>query len=588
MKSVQKIIRQEIRVSIKGLALVAGLTLLIVAFDVVSPWPFKILIDNVFSANPLDQDSKLGFVLKFFHSRALLGFFTVFLYFISSFGLSVVQYLHSVVTKKVIKNITTRFSKLAFRNLESLAIGFYRKQEIGDYVYRMSYDVSALGNFVEDGILPLLTSGLYLAVTLTIMFFISVQLTLLSLAVLPVLTLGLFYFNAYTTYATKRSEIINSSAFTFIEEALTHLRIIQAFSEQKRQAKVFDERTESALKSDVVSYRLDFLLSLLVGVIIAVSYSFVILYGIQGVFSGALTTGLVVVFVFYLDNLTNPIISIIDAVTAARQSYIKMGRMEDFFAEKRHLERGGTIAKITDTTLRFEKVTVRGDEGKPIVHNLSFEIEPGKMTVIFGVNGSGKTSVVNLILRFIEKPSSGKIYLGGIPLEQYDIEALRRAIAFVPQEISLFDDTIRNNIAFGNPRSSWSDIRHAAHLAAATDFIKNLPGGYRFRVGEAGNFLSGGQRQRIMLARALLRNDAKIFLFDETLSALDVKTRGEVIENIARVTHGKTAIVVSNIFSVVRAADNVIVLHQGEVIYSGPSKRLQHESSLYKMIIDTI
>lgn len=383
-----------------------------------------------------------------------------------------------------------------------MAIGFYRKQEIGDYVYRMSYDVSALGDFIEDGILPLITSSLYLLVTLGVMFFISPMLTFLSLAALPVLTISLYYFNIYTTYATKRSETTNSSSFAFIEEALTHLRIIQAFSQQKKQSESFNKRTETTLNSDLVSYRLDFLLILLVGVIIAVSYSFVILYGIQEVFTGTLTTGLVVVFIFYLDNLTNPVINIIDAVTASRQAYLKMNRMNDFFSEKKHFEQGGKLTKIGDTTIRFENVTVLGEEGRPIVKDLSFEIEPKKMTVIFGLNGSGKTSVVNLILRFIEHPSSGRIYLGGIPLEEYDIEALRKEIAFVPQEISLFDDTIRNNIAFGSEHSSLDDIRQAAREADADGFIKNLPQGYNFRVGEAGNFLSGGQRQRIMLARA--------------------------------------------------------------------------------------
>ncbi len=585
-RPVNVVLRAEIRANARWLSLVLFLMLLVVGFDVIAPWPFKILIDDVLGSA---GESGGFFLSRIFHSRALLGFFAVFLYFISTFSLEIVQYLNSATTKKVIKNITTHFSKAAFEHLQALTIGFYRKQQIGDYIYRLSYDVSALGSFLEEGILPLITSLLYVGATVTIMFFINVKLTLFSLIALPFLALGLYFFNLYTVFATERSEILNSATFSFIEEALSHLKIIQAFSQERRESKTFNRKVDASLESDVISYRLDFLLTLLVGVLIAVSYSLIILYGIQAVFAGTLTTGLLIVFIFYLDNLTNPILSIIYATTEIRQSYIKIKRMNDFFDPKTALRETGSIKTIRDARIRFDRVSVRGKErGSGILHNISFEIEPGKRTVIFGMNGSGKTSVVNLIMRFIDKPSSGRIFLGNALLEQYDVGALREAIAFVPQEISLFNGTIRENIAFGNPQSTRAQVKEAARRAAADEFIEHLPGAYNFQVGEGGDFLSGGQRQRIMLSRALLKKDTKILLFDETLSALDVKTRREVLVNIYRFSKGKTAIIVSNIFDVVRAAENVIVLHRGRLIYSGPSSRLPREVALYKMIADNV
>jgi ABC-type multidrug transport system fused ATPase/permease subunit len=586
MKLINKILYKEVRVHIWTLIFVAILMLATVGLEAIGPWPFKILIDNVLSPNPLVLSFHNILLENILRSRYLLGFLVVLIYFVSSFGLAIVEYVQSIMTKKMVRVLTSDFSKKAFKNMQSLAIGFYKNQQIGDYIYRLSYDVGALGELLEEGVLPLVTSSLYLIVTVTVMLFIDVNLTLLALAAVPFLAIGLYSFNAYISYATKKSESFNSASFSFIEEALTHLKIIQAFSQEHRESKAFDKKTDIQLTGDLSLFRLDFLLTLLVGVIIAMSYSVIILYGIHAVFGGVLTTGLLIVFIFYLDNLTNPLLSIIYAATSAKQSYIKIMRMSDFFTTRTHLGEGGAIITMEHSDIRFEHVTLSGDKNSKILKHMSFTIEANKRTVIFGINGSGKTSVVNLILRFIDKPDSGGVFVGGINIQDYNLKFLRDNIAFVPQEITLFSDSIRNNIAFGSQHATKKDIEEAARLAGAHEFIMHLPGGYDFQVGEGGGFVSGGQRQRLMLARALMKKQAKILLFDETFSALDVKSRMEVLENIYHFSQGKTTIIVSNIFEVVSAADNVVVLNKGEVIYSGPSSRLPKEISLYKMIID--
>lgn len=585
MKIINRVLYSEIGADKRGLFFLLVLMLSVVVLDAIAPWPFKVLIDNVLGGAPLALNVGFEPLRRLFASKYLLGFFAILVYFGSTFALSLVEYLQSVFTKSIIKNLTASFSKNAFKNLESLAIGFYKKQQIGDYIYRLSYDVSAIGELLEDGVLPFLTSALYLLVTLGVMVLISPKLTILSLVALPFLAVGLYSFNASITRATKRSESLSSATFSFIEEALTHLKIIQAFTQERRKSGEFNKRSELSLRSDVAMYKLDFLLTLLVGLIIAIGYSVIMLYGVQSVFAGTLTTGLLIVFIFYLDNLTNPILSIIYAVTAIRQSYLKISRMQDFFSKRTHLEYvSGGIKEIYNPTIKFDHVSFAG-KGKKILKNVSFEIEAGKRTVIFGANGSGKTTIVNLLLRFVDKPTSGDIFIGGINLEDYNLKALRENIAFVPQEIALFNDTVKNNVIFGNPESTVKDIETAIRLAVAEDFIKKLPGKLEFGVGEGGNFLSGGQKQRIMLARAFLKKDAKILLFDETLSALDVKSRKEVLENIRNFSTGKTTIIVSNIFEVASAADNVVVLDGGRLVYAGPSSRLPRESSLYKIIL---
>lgn len=587
MKTINKIILREFWSNSTSLLLVLIFVFLIVGLEAVAPWPFKILIDNVLNTTPIVVENRFDAILTTFKSPELLGFFVVLVYFLSTFVLSIVEYIHSAMATKVVKGITANFSKKAFKNLETLSIAHYKKQQIGDYIYRLSYDVSALGEMLEHGILPLITAGLFLVITTTIMFFISVKLTILALLVLPFLAFGLYSFNEHIAYTTKRSEFFNSAAFSFIEEALTHLKIIQAFSQEQRQSKHFSKKIDLSLESDVSTYRLDFLLTLLVGIVIAVSYSFIIIYGIRSVFAGTLTTGLLIVFIFYLDNLTAPIVSLIYAIAATKQSYVKLSRMNDLFTKKTQAKTEGAIMDIADASIRFDHVTLRGDKGVKILDNISFNIRRGTRTVIFGLNGSGKTSIVNLLLRFIENPSIGHIYIGDVDIREYDLRALRSAVSFIPQEVTIFNDTIRNNIAFGSVENvPIETIKKAAHLADAEDFIRRLPNTYNFRVGDGGNLLSGGQRQRIMIARALMKTDAKILLFDETFSALDVKTRENVLHNLYKFSESKTTIIVSNVFSVISAADHVIVLNKGKVIYEGSPTRLHKESSLYRMILE--
>lgn len=585
MKLIDKIIISELRTHSPMLVLSLGIMIIAAGMELLVPWPFKILIDNVLGGNPIPNHGAGILLNHFFESVYTLGIFAIFLYFMSMLLNTVFEYLQSLTTKRVVENVISHFSKRAFKSLESVPIGFYNEQQIGDFIYRLSYDVNALGVFLEEGLLPLIASMIHLILAIGIMYFINVKLTLFALISLPLLAFGVYIFNGYIRVATERSEKFNSATFSFIEEALTHLRVIQGFSQQKREADQFDHKVDGMIKNEFWTFKLGFLLSLMVGVIIAASYSLVILYGMSAVFAGTLTTGLLIVFIFYLDNLTNPILSIVYNAASIRESYTKISRMEDFFNAEIKSSEIGSRKHLRGHDIRFDSVSVEKEEGKKILDNVSFTIEEGKCTVILGVSGSGKTSILNLIMRFLEKPQEGRVLIGGIDITEYDPEAVRKAIAYVPQDISLFDDTIKNNILFGNPRATKKEIKDAVYIADAEDFIDRLPGKYNFRVGEGGEFLSGGQKQRIMLIRALLRSRAPILLFDEVFSALDVKTRQVVLERIKQISKNKTVIIISNIFDVVKQADTVVVLNRGKLVYTGKGSSLPKEMALYKILL---
>lgn len=584
MKFIDKVIYKEIKPHRASLVTVTMLMLSIVGLEALAPWPFKFLIDNVLGTEPIGNDA-VGRILVFWlHDSVAVGFFVVFLYFITQILLSIFEFFKSITMKRVIREIVFDFSKSAFTSLETFNIGFFRKQSIGDYIYRLSYDVNALGEFFENGILPIITSTLYLIVTTIIMFLINVKLTLLSLVALPFLTIGLYFFNQRIDRATSYSERWNSAVFSYVDQALNQLRIIQAFTQEKKAAQKFNSKVYTSLESDLRMHRLNFLLNLLVGVVIALSYSIIIANGITDVHVGTITTGLLVVFIFYLDNLTNPILSLIFATSVIKQTHVRISRMNDFFATKSHTIDQGIITSVQKNSIHFKNVTLLADHDDPILKNVSFSIEENSLTVLIGVSGSGKTSIISLIPRLINDPDSGEVLIGDNNIQQYSLNALRESISYMPQDIVLFNDSIYNNIAFGSPLASKEAIVSAAKLACAHDFIQKHPGGYNFNVGEGGNFLSGGQRQRILLARTFLK-PAKIVILDEPLSFLDLETRQTVWDNIQKYAKNKTVIMVTNILDVISKADQAIVINEGKVLHDGKHSELIKHPKYFNLIV---
>ncbi len=586
MKQINKIVYEELKPLILKVALIFVLIFLGVSLETIAPWSFKVLIDNVLGSEVLDRDTIVGGLLSFLTSRESLGFFVVLIYFASTISSSLIEYFVGVLTKKLNRQVILNFAQKAFESLERLSIGFYKKQEIGDYIYRLSYDVASLGVLLEEGLLPLVNNALFVVVTLGIMFYINTQLTLLALCILPFFILTLGIFNHRIGSASQKSETSNSALFSFIQQVLSQLKIIQAFNREKKEAATFRIVEDTSLAQELNMYGLGFAMNLLIGVVIGVGYSIIIAYGMKLVFSEVISTGLLIVFILYLDNLTQPVLSFVTGLTAIRENYVKVSRMNDFFTTSFYAANLGTVRKLSSSDITFKGVSVLTDRGFKILKNVSFTIPQGKRTVVVGVNGSGKTSIISLLMRFLE-PTQGQILLGNEPLKNFELKALRDAISYVPQEIVLFDDSIKNNIAFSNQVVSMPIIRAAAKLAVAESFIAKLPDQYNFQVGEDGLNLSGGQRQRIMLARAFTKQAAKFVIMDEPLSALDVDTRTQVMQNINHFCEHKTTIIISNILEIVNQADYIIVVSYGKILHTGSPQSLLQQKKLTNLLLNS-
>jgi ABC-type multidrug transport system fused ATPase/permease subunit len=564
MPFVSSVIQQHLKPYKKSLLFVLFLMLLGIFFEALSPWAFKLLIDNVLENEQADGYSLTGLLMTIFSSKISLGFFAAFLFFITRLLGTITSYIRSLITKQVLQDVMYNFSKQAFSNIEMLSIGFYRNQEIGDYIYRLNFDVSALGELIEEGILPLISSTLYVVGIGTILFIISPKLALLSLITLPVLLLGLYIINKKVISQSKRSEYWNSAILSFIQQTLTQLKIIQAYSQEKHELHQFKKRVHSSLSLTHSVAQVNFALTLFVSIVVALIYSVIIGSGIISVFEGELSAGLLIVFLFYLNNVTNPVLSIMYAVGVIRESKVKLARIEEFFNQKTHIKDTGKVTEISDTTIDYKHVTLKAADGATIVEDVSATLPKGKITAILGVSGSGKTSLVTMLPRLLKEPTAGQIRIGDTNIEDYSLKTLRSNIAFVPQEAVLFNTTIRDIIGFGKDGATDDEIWDSAKLAVADEFIKNRPGKLDFKVGEAGTLLSLGERQRLMLARAYIKN-APIMILDEVFSAQDSKTRLQMLEKFKQYAKGKTILLVSNILEVVSEADEFIILHKGKL-----------------------
>lgn len=567
-KKVFRIVLQEIWLHRRGIGGVILIMLASISFQALTPWPFKFLLDNVLGGEAPEKGSVAALLTGLFGSKATLGVFAVSLFFFSNILASLMDYWQSIATAKLVKKAVWRFSQTAFENLASFDIGHFVKKEIGDYIYRLSYDVSALGSLLETGILPLMTASLYFVLIAVILVSINPLLAVLSLSIMPFFGLNLLAINRRLTKAGQRAERRYSSLFSFVQQSLSQLKVIQAYRREKSQLGRYREKIAESLESDYQVSRFNFLLSLAVGISVGVSYSLIVGVGVRQVLAGQVTPGLLVVYILYLDHLTGPVLNIIDALASIRQDIIRLDRLGELFDERTKIRDTGRLTKFKDYGIRLVGVSLKGAQGKEILKDVSCEMQAGKLTAILGMSGAGKSTLTALVTRLIAEPAGGKILIGGREAREYRLTALREAMALVPQEVSLFNDSIREIISFGKEDCRFEEIKVAARMAAADDFIRRKPRGYDYRVGEGGVLLSGGQRQRLALARAYVRK-APILVLDEVFSSQDDATRHKMLTNLREFAKGRTVVLVTNTKEVLQNDDRVIYIVNGRVHFEG-------------------
>ena len=472
-----------------------------------------------------------------------------------------------------------------FEHYQSLPLSFYRKNNTGDLMNRISEDVSKVRMYFGPAIMYGITLLTLFLMVIPFMFSINFKLTIYSLIPLPILSLSIYLVN---NIIHKRSEKIQeslSNLSTFVQEAFSGIRVIKAFDREEDVNLQFEkESTDYKNKSLKLAFVQAVFFPLIMS-LIGLSVILTIYIGGVEVFNGSISTGVIAEFIIYVNLLTWPVAALGWITSIIQQAAASQKRINEFLEKKTDIISTENLEKNLAGTIEFENVDfIYPDSGIHSLKNISFKVNQGESVAIIGNTGAGKSTLANLICRMYDI-SSGSLKIDGKSIQKYNLSCLRSQIGFVPQDVFLFSDSIRNNIAFGNPGMNEEKIIQAAKDADLLNNIADLPNGFDTRVGERGITLSGGQKQRVSIARAVAR-EPKILILDDALSAVDTKTENTILEAMAKIMKGRTSLIISHRVSSAKLASKIIVLLDGSIIEQGSHEDLLEKNGAYKGIYD--
>ena len=472
-----------------------------------------------------------------------------------------------------------------FEHYQSLPLSFYRKNNTGDLMNRISEDVSKVRMYFGPAIMYGITLLTLFLMVIPFMFSINFKLTIYSLIPLPILSLSIYLVNNIIHKRSERIQESLSNLSTFVQEAFSGIRVIKAFDREEDVNLQFEkESTDYKNKSLKLAFVQAVFFPLIMS-LIGLSVILTIYIGGVEVFNGSISTGVIAEFIIYVNLLTWPVAALGWITSTIQQAAASQKRINEFLEKKTDIISTENLEKNLAGTIEFENVDfIYPDSGIHALKNISFKVNQGESVAIIGNTGAGKSTLANLICRMYDI-SSGSLKIDGQSIQKYNLSCLRSQIGFVPQDVFLFSDSIRNNIAFGNPDMNEEKIIQAAKDADLLNNIADLPNGFDTRVGERGITLSGGQKQRVSIARAVAR-EPKILILDDALSAVDTKTENTILEAMAKIMKGRTSLIISHRVSSAKLASKIIVLLDGSIIEQGSHEDLLEKNGAYKGIYD--
>ncbi len=488
------------------------------------------------------------------------------------------QYLLSYVGQKVLATMRGQL----FRHLQVLDLGYHDTHIIGVTISRVLSDVGVINELLSQGLIRLLGDILMLIGIVFIMVSMSPRLALLSFSVLPLMILATVLFSRHAKEAFRETRSTVAGVVGDLAEALSGMRVIQAFAQENATQERFDEANRANRDAHVAAMSLSFIFMPTVELLGMGATVIVLWFGGLAVMGDTLTVGIVVAFLSYVTRFFQPIRELsqlyttMQSATAGGERVIELLDTEPAVADAPDAR---DIPPIQgDVELRDVTFAYREDE--PVLHQVNLSISAGETVALVGPTGAGKTSISNLVARFYEV-TEGTVLIDGIDVREVSQQSLRRQMGIVPQDPFLFSGTIADNIRFGEPDAPHEKVEAAARLSNAHEFIVNLPNGYETEVMEGGVNLSLGQRQLICIARVVLA-DPKILIMDEATSSVDTVTEVLIQEALERLLTGRTAIVIAHRLSTIRNADIICVIENGRIIEKGNHETLLAQGGLYR------
>jgi ATP-binding cassette, subfamily B, multidrug efflux pump len=472
-----------------------------------------------------------------------------------------------------------------FQHYQVLPLSFYRRNNTGDLMNRISEDVGRVRMYLGPAIMYGLTLATLFLMLIPFMFDISAKLTWYALSPLPLLSLSIFLVNNKVERRAEQIQESQSKLSTFVQEAFSGIRVLKSFNREHESIERFDIETEHYRKQSLRLTKVQSLFFPLIMGLIGLSTILTVYAGSAEVINGNLTFGNIAEFIIYVNLLTWPVTSLGWTTSLVQRAEVSQKRINEFLNTRSTITSEREIVHDIKGKVEFRNVSfVYPDTGIKALRNISFTINPGESLAIIGTTGSGKSTVSNLISRLYDV-REGEILIDDLPITHYNVNSLRSQIGYVPQDVFLFSDTIFNNIGFGIKNPDERKVMQAARDADVYDNIMRFPQGFNTRVGERGITLSGGQKQRVSIARAIVR-EPKILMLDDALSAVDTKTENNILNSMRRIMEGRTTIIISHRVSSAKLANKIIVLIDGAIAEEGTHESLLMKDGLYKDLFE--
>jgi len=583
MKSIRRALR-FFRPDSARIALVLLLSLVSIGTNVLKPWPVALIVDSVLQNKPMPH--WLGDAIANNQSKSsLILFFTVALFAIHGTQglLSAAQNFTAI---QVGLRGLTRVRSQVFACLQRLSLRFHQSARIGDLVFRASWDTYSFQTLFQQGVLTFLNAFLSLLLMVAVMWRVNLKLTLVSLATVPFVIVVIRVLGAKMRDRGAAAQQADSQVTTLVQQNITALPLIQSYTREEHEQRHFDQHAHVAQQRRLAQHGWELVYWFGISLVFAAGTAAIVWFGSHEVLAQRLTVGQLVVFLAYLGQMYEPLnqLSHVGATTATalaatQRVFEVLDTPEDVrdAANARNVQ--GPKSKVQSPgaliaigKLQFGHVTFGYEKDRPVLHEITLDLQPGESCAIIGPSGAGKSTLMNLVPRFFD-PNSGAVKLDGVDLRELRLKDLREQIAVVMQEPILLPTTIAENIAYGKPGAPHAEIQSAARAANAHEFIAKLPQQYQTVVGEGAARLSVGERQRINIARAFLK-DAPILLLDEPTSALDAESEAQVVASIFELMRGRTTLMVAHRLSTIRRVNKVVVLEDGRVTECGSPEEL--------------
>ena len=469
-----------------------------------------------------------------------------------------------------------------FGHYLKLSLNFYKKNRVGDLMNRLSEDVSQVRMYAGPAIMYGLQTLTLFLILIPLMFIKAPMLAFYTVLPFPVLSVLIYSISKRIHQRSTAVQVFLSTLSTFTQERFSGIAVVKAYGLERQIDRdirhLSVEGKETAMHLAKINAWFFPLMLLLIG-----ASNIIVMYvGGQMYIDGSIdSVGLIAEFILYVNMLTWPVTVVGWLTSIIQRAEASQERINDFLNTEPDLVSGAHSLEHISGKLSFENVSLTYEDTEiEALKKVSFSVNPGETLAILGKTGSGKSSIVDLATRLLD-PSSGRVLLDDKDLKDFNLSQLRTAIGAVPQDSFLFSETIKANIKFGYKEATEEQIIEAAKMADVHDNILSFPKGYDTLLGERGISLSGGQKQRVAIARALIK-DAKIYIFDDCLSAVDTETEEVILEHIKRLTKNKTTIIVSHRISTIKHADRILVLDQGRVVQEGSHTKLVEEEGFYR------